>query len=140
MIHHYDSNVELFVTVPQYFYDNHGERSSIDEITEGAGGFVDGSKVLLKKPVILHKNHDRLDDSRNNLQWVESDCQEYQDYLTDKMKSIRDNIVKQKISCFYTILNMKVCTTDFDIGSAYLFVGIDMGLLIIGQSPFDICS
>lgn len=92
--HLYDSDLELFDTVAPYFYDNYGNRVHLDDVIEAADGFVSGNKETLKKPSILHKNHDRLDYSRNNLQWVESDSQEYQDYLMDYWKWEYENNIK----------------------------------------------
>ncbi len=51
-------------------------------------GFVHGDKSLLKKPKILHKDMDYLNFNMDNLEWVEEDCQEYQDYKAKKKSDI----------------------------------------------------
>ncbi len=86
----YDSDKDLHVTVRPYFEDNDRRRVHVDEVVEGAKGYIAGDKSALKNPAILHKNHDRLDYSKDNLQWVEQDSQEYQDYKDDEKQYVRN--------------------------------------------------
>jgi hypothetical protein len=48
----------------------------------------------LHSPHILHKDHDPMNYNRDNLEWVEKDSKEYQDYMTDYDKWEYDNNIK----------------------------------------------
>lgn len=56
--------------------------------------FVSGDKSLLKNPKVLHKDHDYMNFSEENLEWVEEDSQEYQDYKNKKKTDI-DELTKK---------------------------------------------
>lgn len=86
----YDSDMDLIVTVRPYFNDNDNRRIAVDDVAAGAAGFIAGDKSALKNPAILHKDHDRLNYKRDNLQWVEQESQEYQDYLAEEKQHIRN--------------------------------------------------
>lgn len=53
-------------------------------------GFVNGDKSLLKNPKVLHKDHDYLNFSEDNLEWVEESSQEYQEYKNKKKNDIAE--------------------------------------------------
>lgn len=56
--------------------------------------FINGDKSRLKKPKVLHKDQDYLNFSEENLEWVEEDSQEYQDYKNKKKADI-DELTKK---------------------------------------------
>ena len=86
----FDSDMNLIVTVKPYFNDNDNRRVAVDDVVASAAGYIAGDRSALKNPAILHKDHDRLNYRRNNLQWVEQDGQEYQDYLAEEKQQIRN--------------------------------------------------
>lgn len=86
----YDSDMDLIVTVRPYFNDNDNRRVAVDDVVAGAAGFIAGDRSALKNPAILHKDHDRLNYRRDNLQWVEQDSQEYQNYKDDEKQYVRN--------------------------------------------------
>ena len=85
-----DSDMDLIVTVRPYFNDNDKRRIAVDDVVAGAAGYIAWDRSALKNPAILHKDHDRLNYRRDNLQWVEQDSQEYQDYLAEEKQQIRN--------------------------------------------------
>lgn len=86
----YDSDMDLIVTVRPYFNDNDNRRVAVDDVVAGAAGYIAGDRSVLKNPAILHKDHDRLNYRRDNLQWVEQDSQEYQDYKDAEKQYVRN--------------------------------------------------
>lgn len=86
----YDSDMDLIVTVRPYFNDNDNRRVAVDDVVAGAAGFIAEDRSALKNPAILHKDHDRLNYKRDNLQWVEQDSQEYQDYKDAEKQYVRN--------------------------------------------------
>lgn len=86
----YDSDMDLIVTVRPYFNDNDKRRVAVDDVVAGAAGYIAGDRSVLKIPAILHKDHDRLNYRRDNLQWVEQDSQEYQDYKDAEKQYVRN--------------------------------------------------
>lgn len=57
-------------------------------------GFVMGDKSLLKKTKVLHKDMDYLNFNMDNLEWVEEESQEYQNYKAKKKADI-DELTKK---------------------------------------------
>ena len=57
-------------------------------------GFVMGDKSLLKKTKVLHKDIDYLNFNMDNLEWVEEESQEYQNYKAKKKADI-DELTKK---------------------------------------------
>ena len=55
----------------------------MDKVMKSAG-FVNGDDAILKDPVILHKDFDRMNFSEDNLEWVERTDQRYIDYQAKK--------------------------------------------------------
>jgi hypothetical protein len=86
----YDSDMDLIVTVRPYFNDNDNRRVAVDDVVAGAADYIAGDRSALKNPAILHKDHDRLNYRRDNLQWVEQDSQEYQDYKDAEKQYVRN--------------------------------------------------
>ena len=57
-------------------------------------GFVNGDNASLNKPVILHKDLDRMNFSEDNLEWVEETDQRYIDYLEKKEADVHQRNVE----------------------------------------------
>lgn len=88
----FDSDIELFVTIaPHVVYQ--GKRVRLSDLVASAH-FVYGEKDNLVVPQILHKDHDPMNFERENLQWVDKDSQEYQDYLVDYKRWEYNNNIK----------------------------------------------
>ena len=90
----YDSDTDLNVTVRPYFEDNDRKRVHVDDVVAGAVGYIAGDRDALMNPQILHKDHDPMNYNRDNLEWVEKDSKEYQDYMADYNKWEYDNNIK----------------------------------------------
>lgn len=88
----YDSDTDLFVTIRPHVSYN-GKRVFMDDLVEKAQ-FVHGDKDTITNPHILHKDHDPMNYNRDNLEWVEKDSKEYQDYMTNYDKWEYDNNIK----------------------------------------------
>lgn len=86
----FDSDMNLIVTVKPYFHNNDQRRVHVDDVVAGATGYITGNRDALMNPAILHKDHDRLNYRRDNLQWVEQDSQEYQDYKDAEKQYVRN--------------------------------------------------
>lgn len=56
---------------------------NVDELM-AAASYVQGDKLRLKDPVILHKDYDRMNFTSENLEWVERDDVRYAGYLKQK--------------------------------------------------------
>lgn len=65
----------------------------MDELMDLAE-FVDGDKSKLRNPKVLHKDGDYLNYSEENLEWVEEDSPEYQDYLQQKKRDLERRTIE----------------------------------------------
>lgn len=97
--HFFDADVDLevcswcpFVDVPQ---KNSICRASIfiDDLMKKAG-YVHGDDVILKSPVILHRDNNYMNCDSDNLEWVEEADQRYQDFLKQKKIDFHNKVVK----------------------------------------------
>lgn len=75
-------------------YGNYETKSVHPDDLMAEAEFVGGDKSLLKNPKVLHKDHDYMNFSEENLEWVEEDSQEYQDYKNKKKTDI-DELTKK---------------------------------------------
>lgn len=91
---HYDSDMDLHVTVRPYFEDKDQRRVHVDDVVAVAAGYIAGDRDALVNPVILHKDHDPMNYNHDNLEWVEKDSKEYQDYMTDYNKWEYNNNIR----------------------------------------------
>lgn len=94
----YDADTDLLVTIDPFIHDPNSrgvnqDRISMEKLVDAAG-LIGGDKTKLANPAVLHKDHNRLKFAKDNLEWVEKDSQEYQDYLTDWVKDVRENNIK----------------------------------------------
>ena len=85
---YYDSDTDLWWCVEPYIEvpvssSIHGKRVQVEELMK-EGGFVNGDDAVLKDPVILHRDLDRINFSADNLEWVENADQRYIDYQAKK--------------------------------------------------------
>lgn len=76
--------IEPHITIPRRS-SHRGRTVTMDEIMKSAG-FVNGDDAVLKDPVILHKDFDRMNFSEDNLEFVEKTDQRYSDYQKKKRK------------------------------------------------------
>lgn len=67
------------------------DKSAFIDDLMAAAEFVDGDPSLLVRPRVLHKNMDYLDFHADNLEWVEENSVEYQEYMKRK-KEDKDNL------------------------------------------------
>ena len=96
-----DADTDRMVGIdPLLYYDRKNkygssERRSVhpDDLMAEVG-FVHGDKSMLKKPKVLHKDMDYLNFNMDNLEWVEEDSQEYQNYKAKKKADI-DELTKR---------------------------------------------
>lgn len=75
-------------------YGNNERKSVHPDNLMAEAEFVSGDKSLLKNPKVLHKDHDYMNFSEENLEWIEEDSQEYQDYKNKKKTDI-DELTKK---------------------------------------------
>lgn len=64
------------------------EKHAYIDILMGAAEFVDGDRSSMNRPKVLHKNMDYLDFHADNLEWVEENSQDYQDYMKKKREDM----------------------------------------------------
>ena len=85
---HYDSDTDLWRCVESYIKipvgnNPYGKTVYVEDLMREAG-FVNGDDAVLKDPVILHRDLDRMNFSADNLEWVENTDQRYIDYQVKK--------------------------------------------------------
>ncbi len=84
----YDADIDLFkcigphISVPRdrNFYS---KTVFMDDLMKNAG-FVNGDDVVLSRPVILHRDNNRMNFASDNLEWVEDTDPRYIAYQTKK--------------------------------------------------------
>lgn len=75
-------------------YDRYDDRYiPMDKLMDLAE-FVDGNQSELNNPGMLHKDGDYLNFSEENLEWVEKDSPEYQNYLQKKKEDLERRTIK----------------------------------------------
>lgn len=75
-------------------YDRYDDRYiPMDKLMDLAE-FVDGNQSELNNPGVLHKDGDYLNFSEENLEWVEKDSPEYQNYLQKKKEDLERRTIK----------------------------------------------
>lgn len=70
--------------------DKHISMDNLMDLAE----FVDGNQSELNNPGVLHKDGDYLNFSEENLEWVEKDSPEYQDYLQKKKEDLERRTIE----------------------------------------------
>lgn len=75
-------------------YGNYERKSVSPDDLMAEAEYVNGDKSLLKNPKVLHKDHDYMNFSEENLEWVEESSQEYQEYKNKKKTDI-DELTKK---------------------------------------------
>ena len=70
------------------------EKHAYIDTLMGAAEFVDGDRSSMNRPRVLHKNMNYLDFHADNLEWVEENSQEYQDYMKKKREDM-DKLTKE---------------------------------------------
>lgn len=90
-----DSDTDRIVGIEPYVryyrknaYKRTIEKKAYPDDLMAEAEYVNGNKHSLKKPKVLHKDHDYLNFSEENLEWVEEDSQEYQSYKKKKKTDI----------------------------------------------------
>lgn len=90
-----DSDTDRIVGVEPYVryyrknaYKRTIEKKAYPDDLMAEAEYVNGNKHSLKKPKVLHKDHNYLNFSEENLEWVEEDSQEYQSYKKKKKTDI----------------------------------------------------
>lgn len=71
-------------------WGNYDDKSADIDDLMAAAEFVDGDKSAMKRPRVLHKNMDYLDFHADNLEWVEENSQEYQEYIKKKREDMNE--------------------------------------------------
>lgn len=80
----FDSDTaSFFETDPYIKIDKLSSHLEMDRIMN-AVGFVQGDKSSIQNPVIMHRDGDYRNFSSDNLEWIESSDQRYQDYAKKK--------------------------------------------------------
>lgn len=91
----YDPDVDLHACISPHL--KFGQMNEIhvdmDEIMKKAG-YVNGDDAVLNHPVILHRDHDRMNFASDNLEWVESDDPRYIAYLAKSRVAVHNRDVE----------------------------------------------
>lgn len=97
-----DADTDRTIPIPEPFisyrvknrYGRYEEkRIPMDSLMDLAE-FVDGDKSKLGNPKVLHKDGDYLNYSEENLEWVEEDSPEYQEYLLQKKRDLERRTIE----------------------------------------------
>lgn len=97
-----DSDTDRIVPIPEPYisyrvknrYDRYDDRHiPMDDLMDLAE-FVGGDQSGLNNLGVLHKDGDYLNFSEDNLEWVEKDSPEYQDYLQKKKEDLERRTVE----------------------------------------------
>lgn len=97
-----DSDTDRMVPIPEPYisyqvknrYGRYDDKHiPMDNLMDMAG-FVDGDKSGMRNPGVLHKDGDYLNFSDDNLEWVEKDSPEYQEYMRKKKEDLERRTIE----------------------------------------------
>ncbi|ADY37629.1 hypothetical protein Bacsa_3101 [Phocaeicola salanitronis DSM 18170] len=97
-----DSDTDRMVPIPEPYisyrvknkYGGYDDKHiSMDNLMDMAE-FVNGDKSGMRNPGVLHKDGDYLNFSDDNLEWVEKDSPEYQEYMRKKKEDLERRTIE----------------------------------------------